>query len=78
METLKTIPQKCKLELIQPYIKCGGRDDVKCHYRGKIIGCGDNCFIIQFKYKGEVIERLYYLDGTGFHEDELKDIKLVK
>lgn len=29
--------RKVKFKLVQPAIKCSGRDDVTCYYRGRII-----------------------------------------
>ena len=69
------LPRKCKLELRQPYIKCGGREDVTCTYRGKIVSEFKDDYIIEFKYKG-IKRRVTYNKVNGFPLAELQDIKL--
>lgn len=61
--------QKVKLELVQPKIKCNGRDDAKCYYRGVVTEGNrgwDHLIIIKFKYKGQIVEELYDLSINKF------------
>lgn len=71
---------KVKMELIQPEIKCSGRDTVSCYYKGKVIDTFDspNMIQIKFKYKGETIHEWYNLDNQRFNRNELSDIKIIK
>lgn len=72
---------KVKLKLVQPNIKCIGRDDVTCHYRGKIIETLEDSILIEFKYKGKLERQLYYFNfpnlGEGFYKESLRDIKII-
>lgn len=69
---------KVKLKLEQPKIKCSGRSEVNCFYRGKIIETYENSYnvVISFKYKGKLLEKTYN-KFSGFEEEELKDIKII-
>ena len=73
---------KVKLELRQPLLKCSGRDDVTCYYRGRIVDSCLEYIRIQFKYKGELVTKTYWLSDTeeephrGFTEPEFEDIRL--
>lgn len=68
---------KVKMKLIQPKIKCSGRDTVECFYRGKIIHVPKfNAYLIEFKFKGKIIRDWYYIN-FGFRNKELKDIKII-
>lgn len=67
---------KIKLELIQPHIKCSGRGDVKCYYRGKVSIVNKDIIGVIFKYKGKNIEALYSISRNEFYNEELKDIKI--
>jgi hypothetical protein len=69
--------RKVKLKLIQPQIMCGGRDKVESYYRGKIISELERFYVIQFKYKGELVKEQYEKD-YGFSKLELQDIKIVE
>lgn len=73
-----TYPKKCKLKLTQPVIKCGGRDDVECYYRGLIKHEDDYTYYILFKYKGQLIFEPYDKSIDAFLDIKLKDIKLVR
>lgn len=44
--------RKVKLKLVQPQIKCSGRDDVTCIYRGKVIKETNNKLFIEIKVYG--------------------------
>lgn len=73
------LPRKVKLKTIQPEIMCSGRDFVECYYRGKIVGEMDSLLLIQFKFKGKLINRVYETRGNwGFSHSDLKDIKIVE
>lgn len=72
---LQKYPKKCKLVLVQPFIKCGGRDDVSCYYRGTILEENGDILKIQFKYKGRLITEEYHKE-TGFDNHFIEDIKL--
>lgn len=76
-----TLGSKVKLKLVQPNIKCSGRDDVTCYYRGKIIETLEDSVFIEFKYKGRLERELYYSNlsdlGIGFYKEEFRDIKIV-
>ena len=67
--------KKVKMVLKQPPIKCSGRDDVTCYYRGKIIDESDVDYLIEFKHNGEVKKELYH-KSHGFYNVELSDIKI--
>ena len=71
------VGQKVKMKLIQPAIKCSGRGDVSCHYRGKVVALQFGYALIEFKQYGEVIEGHYDLVSKEFKEEEYKDIKIV-
>lgn len=78
---MKTLQQlrfgdKVKLQLIQPKIKCSGRNEVKCFYKGKVVDEKQFNIKIEFKYKGEIIEHWYNVITDSFSEDYLKDIKI--
>ena len=63
---------KVKLKLIQPSIKCSGRDDVAFQTRGKIIDLSEDYIKIEFKSKGELISVLFDKKGnciTYLYED---------
>lgn len=76
-----TLGSKVKLKLVQPNIKCAGRDDVTCYYRGKIIEILEDSVFIEFKYKGRLERELYYSSlsdlGIGFYKEDFRDIKIV-
>lgn len=44
---------KVKLELKQPPIKCVGRKDVVCHYRGKVVEIHKDGWDIKIKVFGQ-------------------------
>lgn len=67
--------RKVKMVLVQPEIKCAGRDDVVCHYRGRVVEESEDGMLIKFRHKGQTIERWY--GPNGFEEPELADIKVV-
>lgn len=67
---------KCKLKLIQPTIKCAGRSEVECYYRGYILRELEHGKLIKFKYKGEEIV-MFYHNELGFLGTGYKDIKLI-
>lgn len=67
--------QKVKLVLKQPQFKCSGREDVTCHYRGKILEEHDEWYLIQIKYNGVVMNEKYD-KVNGFENPEIKDIKI--
>ncbi len=71
---------KVKLQLIQPMIKCSGRDNITCFYRGRIIEKLEDSLLIEFKYNREIKRELYYISGPlsyGFYLQEIKDIKII-
>jgi len=73
-----TINQKVKMKLVQPKIKCSGRDDVSCHYRGIVTHVILPGFVtIKFKQHGQWIEALYNEHAQQFDKEEYKDIKVV-
>lgn len=49
---LKPKYRKVKLKLVQPQIKCNGRDDVTCIYRGKVIQETEKEMFIEIKVYG--------------------------
>ncbi len=72
---MQEYPKKCRLVLTQPDIKCGGRGDVSCHYRGVIEKVNGDLLTITFKYKGETLTEDYHIH-LGFINEEISDIKL--
>lgn len=52
MTELKPTSRKVKLKLIQPQIKCSGREDVTCIYRGKVVQETYNELYIEIKVYG--------------------------
>lgn len=67
--------KKVELKLKQPQLKCSERDDVTCHYRGKILKEEENAYLIQFKYKGETLVE-WYDKVEGFDNYLIEDIKM--
>lgn len=74
-----TLNQKVKLRLIQPKIKCAGRDDVTCHYRGKVIRINESLHeaLITFKMYGVEVIGSYDLQAKQFRNPEFKEIRIV-
>ncbi len=75
-----SLPQKVKLQLIQPDIICSGRDRVTATFRGEAVSKRHSfrkgmSVGIKFKYKGEEILAQMYSDGH-FREPFLADIVL--
>jgi ribosomal protein L19 len=72
---------KVKMKLVQPVIKCSGREDVTCHYKGEIIAIqGIECqiaIVIRFRYKGNEVEDWYDMNYQQFNNKEYKDIKIL-
>ena len=68
---------KVKLSLIQPQIKCSGRDDVTCFYRGKVVEVNPNDWVIEIKRHSEII-RVKFDNKYGFClTDEFEDLQIV-
>lgn len=76
-------PRKVKLKLKQPTMICSGRDFKECTYRGRILEEDRHCYLIEFKYKNEMIKDYYWKENSispsiGFEKEEIQDIKLVE
>lgn len=79
MERLQLkLGDKVKMKLVQPAIKCSGRDDVTCHYRGTIIGVDlkDRFVQIEFKKYGESVNDIFDLQLGSFVHHDYKDIQV--
>ena len=72
-----SLGSKVKIKLVQPNIKCIGRDDVVCFYRGKIVSEDDEYFTIRFKHKGLLKDFLYSKKYLIFVEESIKDLVLI-
>lgn len=68
---------KVKMKLEQPIIKCNGRSEVICFYRGKVVDIKLYHIKIEFKYKGNLVDYWYNVINNSFVEEELKDIKII-
>lgn len=72
---MSQLPRSIKLKLVQPKIKCSGRDEVTCYYRGKVVFENENEKHILIKTRG-------YFQEIRFIEDECitegyEDLKIV-
>lgn len=66
-----------KMKLIQPAIKCSGRRNVVCYYKGKVVEISNDKAFILFKQRGESILGMYDMTKEEFVHREMKDIKLL-
>lgn len=67
---------KVKLELVQPQIKCSGRDDVSFVTRGKVKGFDGNRTIIKFKSKGQLVEVEFLAFLNHCYTEGFEDLKI--
>lgn len=67
---------KVKLELKQPPIKCSGRKDVVCHYRGKVVEIKDNKITIQIKVFGQETLVIFRKDYGVCITPDFEDLKM--
>lgn len=51
--------RKVKLQLVQPKIKCSGRQDVSCYYNGKVVTETEDSLVIIIKVYGVDTDILY-------------------
>ena len=63
---------------MQPLLKCSGRQDVVCYYRGFVEDVVEDVAHISFKRFGEKVTEEYDLVKEEFVKEELKDIQIVK
>jgi hypothetical protein len=69
--------RKVKLKLEQPVIKCSGRDDIECYYRGKVLSESDTRMLIEFKSFGEVVAATFNKETNRFESPQWFDLKIV-
>jgi hypothetical protein len=77
------VGDKVKLQLIQPEIKCVGRDDVTFFTKGKVTFTSfknEPYFMtIELKYKGVIYDKLFIINHTPkFSDKEFEDLKIIK
>ncbi len=68
---------RIKMKLVQPAIKCSGRKDVVCHYRGRVIETYNQFAFIQFTKHHQEVVGCYDAFKECFIDDDYKDIKLM-
>jgi hypothetical protein len=69
--------RRVKLKLELPNIRCSGRKDVSCYYRGKVLKETDEYMIIEFKIHGQTIKEEWDKKLNCFKPHSIQDIKLV-
>jgi hypothetical protein len=69
--------RKVKLKIELPVIKCSGRDDIECYYRGKVITEDDKQMLIEFKSHGEIITEIFNKESNRFENPQWFDLKIV-
>lgn len=83
MEKLQRL-SKVKLELKQPQIKCSGRKDITCFYRGDVTMQTDTHMWIVIKSHGERVFLRYdkntekFTDLNDEFSDQWNDLKLIQ
>ena len=78
MELLQLqLNSKVKLKLVQPAIKCSGRDEVTCYYRGIVESKFDHLIQIKIKSKGEE-HFLIFSDYNKCLTPGFEDIKIMR
>lgn len=69
---------KIKLKLVQPKIKCSGRDDVTCFYRGKIVEELPDVWVVQFKSYNQTIKAIFDKKTYICLTENYQDLKIIK
>jgi hypothetical protein len=70
--------RKVKLKLIQPAIKCSGRNNVTCTYRGRVTEDSYNWMYIQIKVYGEWQTILWSKEDNKCLTEGFEDLKLIE
>jgi hypothetical protein len=70
--------RKVKLKIVQPHIKCSGRDSISCYYRGKVIRETEHIMDIIIKVYNEETKISYDKTKDQCITFGFFDLKLVK
>lgn len=73
---LLTLGDKVKLQIIQPYIKCIGRSNVDCYYRGKVVEDWGDEFVVQIKSYGKDTRVLFSRKTGNCLTEGFKDLQI--
>lgn len=68
---------KIKFELIQPHIKCDGRSDITCYYRGKVLQEDEEKLICLIKVYGQDTLITFNKKENKVEDEEFQDLKRI-
>lgn len=69
--------RKVKFRLVQPAIKCSGREDVTCYYRGRVIKEDGYGMHVQIKQHGQEVTIYYDKESDRVLTDDFEDLVLL-